>query len=110
MNCTRRWPVFSNACKDLGLKIQPEIFPAGTDRFADFCFAMAVLIISFCHSAFLRHLGIPAFGFSPMNYTPILLHDHNERLNKSIFLKGISVFVHIIAKLSSAESHVRANL
>jgi len=45
-----------------------------------------------------------------MNYTPILLHDHNERLNKNIFVMGISTFVHIIAKLSKAGSHIKATL
>ena len=42
-----------------GLKVATEIFPAGTDI------------------RFIREVGIPAFGFSPMPNTPILLHDHN---------------------------------
>jgi hypothetical protein len=29
-------------------------------------------------------VGIPAFGFSPINRTPILLHDHNEFLSAKV--------------------------
>jgi hypothetical protein len=35
------------------IKIDPRIFPAGTD------------------SRYIREIGIPAFGFSPMNFTPV---------------------------------------
>ena len=59
-----------------------EIFPAGTD------------------SRFIREVGIPAFGFSPMPNTPILLHDHNEFLNENIFLKGIDIFCDIISEVA----------
>jgi acetylornithine deacetylase/succinyl-diaminopimelate desuccinylase-like protein len=55
------WPVFEEAVKRAGGKLgKPEIFPASTD------------------ARYFRELGIPAFGFSPMANTPILLHDHNE--------------------------------
>ena len=50
------------------IKISTLIFPAGTD------------------ASYIREAGIPAFGFSPMNHTPILLHDTNEFLNEKIFL------------------------
>ena len=46
-------------------------------------------------------LGIPCYGFSPMNHTPILLHDHNERLNESVFLHGIDLYVELIPSLAS---------
>lgn len=46
-------------------------------------------------------MGIPAFGFSPMNNTPVLLHDHNERLNEKVFLKGIDIFEDIISEMAS---------
>jgi len=65
------------------MKVKPQIFPAGTD------------------SRYLRELGIPAIGFSPMNNTPILLHDHNEFLNESIFLKGIEIFEDIIENVAN---------
>ena len=44
---------------------------------------------------------MPALGFSPMNRTPILLHDHNEYLNEKVFLDGIPIFVEIIKSLGS---------
>ena len=65
------------------LEITPRIFPAGTD------------------SRYIREVGISAFGFSPMNNTPILLHDHNEFLNENVFLKGIDIFCDIIAEMAS---------
>lgn len=86
------WQVVQDASKELGIKLEPEIFPAGTD------------------SAYIRYLGIPAFGFSPMNRTPILLHDHNERLHKDVFLKGIDIYVHIIKRLATAGENVKAKL
>lgn len=55
------WILFEEAVKEANGKLsKPEIFPASTD------------------ARFFRELGIPAFGFSPMANTPILLHDHNE--------------------------------
>ncbi|MED6252027.1 Aminoacylase-1A [Ataeniobius toweri] len=59
------------------MTLDKEIFPAATD------------------SRFIRAVGIPAIGFSPMNRTPILLHDHNEYLNERVFLNGVSVFSQI---------------
>ena len=49
---------------------------------------------------YLREVGIPAIGFSPMPNTPTLLHDHNEFLNEATFLRGIDIFVDIIASLA----------
>jgi len=62
--------------------VKPQIFPAGTD------------------SRYLREVGIPAIGFSPMNNTPILLHDHDEFLNETVFLRGIDIFVDIVANIA----------
>ena len=67
------------------MKVRPQIFPAGTD------------------SRYLRELGIPAIGFSPMNNTPILLHDQNEFLNETVFLKGIDIFEDIIENVANVE-------
>jgi len=77
------WKCLSQVFKDNNLEIEEEIFPAATD------------------SRFLRELNIPCFGFSPMNNSPILLHDHNERLNRRIYLKGISIFEKLIAGLAN---------
>jgi len=58
----------------MGMELELEVFPAATD------------------SRFLRQIGIPAIGFSPMSNTEILLHEHNEMLHKDTFLKGIAIF------------------
>ncbi|KAK5605361.1 Aminoacylase-1A [Crenichthys baileyi] len=77
------WSAFSSACKSLNMTLDKEIFPAATD------------------SRFIRAVGIPAIGFSPMNRTPILLHDHNEYLNERVFLNGISVYERLIPALTT---------
>ncbi|CAH1433464.1 unnamed protein product [Lactuca virosa] len=63
---------------------KPEIFPASTD------------------ARYFRMKGIPAIGFSPMANTPILLHDHNEFLNKEEYLKGIDVYESILKAFASS--------
>jgi aminoacylase len=63
----------------------PMVFPAATD------------------SRFLREMGVKAFGFSPMRRSPILLHEHDEYLEESVFLEGCSVYVSLIKKLSSQD-------
>jgi aminoacylase len=68
------WKLFKEGCDEVGAPVEAEVFPAATD------------------SRFLRQLGIPALGFSPMNKTEILLHEHNERLHKDTFLRGIDVY------------------
>uniref|UniRef100_A0A8C9ZMZ5 N-acyl-aliphatic-L-amino acid amidohydrolase n=1 Tax=Sander lucioperca TaxID=283035 RepID=A0A8C9ZMZ5_SANLU len=83
MSLTNLLSAFSAACKAMNITLEKEIFPAATD------------------SRFIRAVGIPAIGFSPMNRTPILLHDHNEYLNEHVFLKGISVFERLISALTS---------
>ncbi|XP_076300191.1 aminoacylase-1 [Lasioglossum baleicum] len=77
------WLVFKKTCDDLGITLQSGIFPGGTD------------------SRYVREVGIPAIGFSPMNKTKILLHDHDEYLNKDIFLKGIEMYMKIIPAVSN---------
>ena len=108
--------------------MKPQIFPAGTDsrylrevkinlifftliksqpilylkahQCNDNTF-MAYLILNY--STFLtnsQQVGIPAIGFSPMNNTPILLHDHDEFLNETVFLRGIDIFVDIVANIA----------
>ena len=67
------------------ITIEPEIFPAATD------------------SRYLRWAGYQCLGFSPMNNTPILLHDHNEFLNEDVFLRGINIYEGIIPALAGVE-------
>ncbi|KAL8159254.1 hypothetical protein V2J09_000791 [Rumex salicifolius] len=78
------WSVFEQAIAAAGGKLaKPEILASTTD------------------ARFIRQLGIPVLGFSPMINTPILLHDHNEFLEETIFLKGIKVYESIISSFSS---------
>lgn len=46
-------------------------------------------------------VGLPALGFSPMNNTPVLLHDHDEFLNEDVFLKGIDIYCQIIPAIGN---------
>ncbi|GJX27741.1 aminoacylase-1 [Tanacetum coccineum] len=80
------WAVFKNAIEAIGGELsKPEILASTTD------------------ARYIRRLGIPALGFSPMKNTPILLHDHNEYLKDTVFLEGIKVYESIIKSLSSLE-------
>jgi aminoacylase len=75
------WKGFKEAIDELNLKIKTEVFPAGTD------------------AAYVRALGIPAIGFSPINNTPVLLHDHDEFLHADVYLKGIEIYEKILTKI-----------
>ncbi|XP_004411558.1 PREDICTED: aminoacylase-1 isoform X4 [Odobenus rosmarus divergens] len=77
------WAAFSGVCKNMNLTLEPEIFPAATD------------------SRYLRVVGVPALGFSPMNRTPVLLHDHDERLHEAVFLRGIDIYTRLLPALAS---------
>ena len=44
----------------------------------------------------------PAFGFSPMNNTPILLHDHDEFIDVAVFCKGVDIFTTIISTIADS--------
>lgn len=77
------WLAFKESTDKMKLKLKPQIFPGGTD------------------SRYVRELGIPAIGFSPMNNTPVLLHDHNEFLNKDIFFRGIEIYKDIIVSVAN---------
>ncbi len=77
------WKELVATFKELKIEIVPEVFPAGTD------------------SRYLRGLGIPAFGFSPMSGTPILLHDNDERLGVETFVQGIKTFETLITRLAN---------
>uniref|UniRef100_A0A1B6D3W7 N-acyl-aliphatic-L-amino acid amidohydrolase n=1 Tax=Clastoptera arizonana TaxID=38151 RepID=A0A1B6D3W7_9HEMI len=77
------WAPFQSAVNAMGLKLKPNIFPGGTD------------------SRYIRDVGIPAFGFSPMNNTPVLLHDHDEFLNEKVFIRGINIYTQLIIALAN---------
>ncbi|XP_014648159.1 PREDICTED: aminoacylase-1 isoform X2 [Ceratotherium simum simum] len=77
------WAAFSGVFKDMNLTLEPEIFPAATD------------------SRYLRKVGVPALGFSPMNCTPRLPHDHDERLHEAVFLRGVDIYTRLLPALAS---------
>lgn len=80
------WKTFKSACDEMKLNAKAVMCPGATD------------------ARFLRNIGISAFGFSPMNNTPVLLHDNDEYLNENVFLRGIDIYENIIAKLASVEA------
>ena len=90
------------------MKIKCEIFPAGTDcRFLrevkhDFSNYKETILICKKKMHFYFQIGLPALGFSPINLTPILLHDHNEFIEESVFLRGIPIYEAIIPTLGNA--------
>lgn len=78
------WVAFKNATEQLKMKIKTRVFPGGTD------------------SHYIREIGIPALGFSPMNRTPVQLHEHNESLSAEVFLKGIDIYTNLIPAIANA--------
>jgi aminoacylase len=78
------WTVFENSVAAFdGAAVTPLVFPAATD------------------SRFLRAIGVRALGFSPIRNSPILLHEHNEYLEESVFLEGCRVYVTLLGSLAS---------
>ncbi|KAJ2951230.1 hypothetical protein O0L34_g5628 [Tuta absoluta] len=75
------WLAFKAAADAIKMPIKVLTFPGGTD------------------SRFIRELGIPALGFSPMNNTIPQLHEHNESLNVDTYLNGITLYKNIIPAL-----------
>uniref|UniRef100_A0A8D1USX1 N-acyl-aliphatic-L-amino acid amidohydrolase n=2 Tax=Sus scrofa TaxID=9823 RepID=A0A8D1USX1_PIG len=77
------WAAFSGVFKDMKLALELEICPASTD------------------ARYIRAAGVPALGFSPMNHTPVLLHDHDERLHEAVFLRGVDIYTQLLSALAS---------
>ncbi|KAF5298076.1 hypothetical protein FQA39_LY11844 [Lamprigera yunnana] len=77
------WMAFKKVFCNMNLKMKLQIYPAGTD------------------SRYLRGIGIPAIGFSPIYNTPVLMHDHNEYLNADVFLRGIAIYTNIISAIAN---------
>lgn len=68
------------------VKVERAIFPAATD------------------ARYVRRAGVPAFGFSPMRRTPSLLHDHNEYLERHVYLEGVEVMTKLVERLANVPS------
>ena len=79
------WSAILTACQKHSIQLVPQIFPANTD------------------SRFLRRLGIPCYGFSPINNTPVLLHDQDEWLGVDTFLRGIDILGDVVVEIANAE-------
>ncbi|CAA7024489.1 unnamed protein product [Microthlaspi erraticum] len=78
------WSIFKKAVEATGGKLaKPEILLSSTD------------------ARYIRSLGIQVLGFSPMINTPVLVHDHNEFLKDTVFMKGIEVYESVISALCS---------
>ncbi|XP_030855958.1 aminoacylase-1-like [Strongylocentrotus purpuratus] len=77
------WQTFKKVCDEKKLELETGVFQAATD------------------SCYIRALGIPVIGFSPINNTPILLHDHNEYLNEGVFLRGINIYESLISAIAN---------
>jgi aminoacylase len=77
------WSVFTAVIHSFGKEVDIETFPASTD------------------ARYLRELNIPAIGFSPMHHTPILLHDHDERIHRDTYIEGIQVYEKLISRLAT---------
>ena len=75
------WAKFKQVCLELGIDIVPQVFPAATD------------------SRYLRILGIPCLGFSPLRNTPVKFHDHDEYLECSVYLASIPIYMEMIKNL-----------
>ncbi|KAL5278506.1 ACY1.2 family protein [Megaselia abdita] len=77
------WTAMMTAFEQRNLKVNPEILFAITD---------------------MRHIraeGIPAFGYSPMKNTPILVHCHDEYLKVETYLEGIDTYKAIISNVAN---------
>ncbi|KAL5278504.1 ACY1.2 family protein [Megaselia abdita] len=79
------WKSMESALDAMKVQVKPTIFYAITD------------------SRFLRSLGIPCFGISPLEKTPVLLHDHNEYVSVETYLKGIEFYKTIINNLADLD-------
>ena len=74
---------FASVLQQLGRKVELQIFPAGTD------------------GRYLREVGVPVLGFSPIRLQPVLLHDHDERLSVECYLEGVKVYEKLIPALAN---------
>ncbi|CAG9787633.1 unnamed protein product [Diatraea saccharalis] len=79
------WLAFKQAADQLNIPLEIRTFPGGTD------------------SRYIRGVGIPALDFSPMVNTTPGLHEHNEHLPASTFLRGIQLYEKIIPAVANVD-------
>ena len=46
-------------------------------------------------------INIPVIGFSPMNNTPVLLHEHDEFLKASTYVEGITIYKKLLLEIAN---------
>nr|XP_039268065.1 aminoacylase-1-like [Styela clava] len=80
------WITFTEALRENNLKFSKEIHPAFSD------------------GRFLREIGIPVIGFSPMKNTPIALFTSDEFLNEDVFLDGIRAYCAVISAVANLDT------
>ena len=81
------WGLFTSVVSSqTGIGCVPSVFPAATD------------------SRFLRAMGVRAIGFSPMRRSPVLLHEHDEYIDISVFLEGCEVYIKVLSAMASQGS------
>ncbi|GMS96280.1 hypothetical protein PENTCL1PPCAC_18455 [Pristionchus entomophagus] len=76
------WAALEDVLNEESCKFTKEIFVGATD------------------SRYLRAKGLKSIGFSPMINIPSLLHDHNEYLTESLFLRGVEIYEKLIERLA----------
>jgi aminoacylase len=79
------WNTLMTTCQPHGIVIDEQVFSSATD----------------CR--YLRQIGIPSIGFSPLFNQPMMLHDHDERLNKWIFIKGLKIMTDVFKGLTDLD-------
>ncbi|XP_051174936.1 aminoacylase-1-like [Leptopilina boulardi] len=77
------WLAFKQACDKNSIEIETRIMQGATDL------------------RFIRALGIPALGFTPLGNTTVLAHANNEYVNRNDFLKGIKILEKILLKVAN---------
>ncbi|KAK6640101.1 hypothetical protein RUM43_008378 [Polyplax serrata] len=77
------WMKIKEEFEAMNLQYRIGTFPGGTD------------------GRYCREVGIPVIGFSPIINTPVLLHAHDEFLNKDVFLSGIEVYERVIPAVAN---------
>jgi len=48
---------------------------------------------------YLRKIGVPAFGFTALTNTPLLIHDNDEFINENRFLEAIKTLEQFLPNL-----------
>ncbi|XP_072940486.1 aminoacylase-1-like [Epargyreus clarus] len=75
--------VLNSTVKKMGLEVSYQICPGATD------------------ARFVRRQGIPVIGFSPLLNTPLLIHDHDERVHVDAYKRGIEIMEKVLLAIAN---------